>query len=275
MEHSIEMIDSARKYGLDVAFDILPTDWSHTGVMAILPKWAREGGAEKIAERLQDREQRERIKKNRNPMWLLVADRVWSRIVLLNSKENPDLVGENFEDIGKMRGIDPYDAVFDLLLEEGDEMHQLMWTSRNFLKSDLELCLKHPECAVMSDTQALAPYGVLANRLGSLSGYGWTSELLGYYINERKVLSMAEGVRRLTGLPAERLGIKNRGLLREGFQADIVVFNPKTIKSTWTVRKPQSYPTGIEYVFVNGKETIRQTQRTENNNGMVLRGPLF
>ena len=273
MEHSIEMVDSARKHGLDVAFDILPHDWSHTSVMQILPKWAREGGVKKIAERLKDQKQRERIKKNKNPMWLLVADRVWSKIVLLNSKQNPELIGENFEDIGKKRGVDPYDAVFDLLLEEGSHMQQMMWTSQSFLKSDLELCLKHPECAVMSDTQALAPYGELASRLGSLSGYGWTSEFLGYYVNERKVISLAEGVRRLTSLPAERLGLKNRGLLREGFQADIVVFDPKAIKSTWTVRKPRSYPTGIEYVFVNGKETIRQAQRTENNNGMVLRGP--
>jgi N-acyl-D-aspartate/D-glutamate deacylase len=124
----------------------------------------------------------------------------------------------------------------------------------------------------MSDTQALAPYGELANRLGSLSGYGWTSEFLGYYVNERKVISLAEGVRRMTGLPAERLGLKNRGLLREGFQADIVIFDPKAIKSTWTVREPRSYPTGIEYVFVNGNETLHQGQRTENNNGMVLRG---
>ena len=273
MEHSIAMIGNARKYGLDVAFDILPHDWSHTSVVAMLPKWAREGGVEKITQRLKDREQRERIKQNKNPMWLLVADRVWSKIVLLNSRENPQLIGETFENIGKMRGVDPYDAAFDLLLEEGSTMQQLMWTSQGFLKSDLELCLQQPECAVMSDTQALAPYGELANRLGSLSGYGWTSELLGYYVNERKVLSLAEGVRRMTGLPAERLGLKNRGLLREGFQADIVVFDPKMVKSTWTVRQPRSYPTGFEYVFVNGKETLHQGQRTKTNNGMVIRGP--
>ena len=112
------MIHVNQKYGLDVAFDIIPHDWSHTLVMAILPKWALEGGVEKIVPRLQDKQTRERIKRNRNPMWLLVADRIWSRIVLLNSVENPDLVGETFEDIGKMRGVDPYDVVFDLLLEE-------------------------------------------------------------------------------------------------------------------------------------------------------------
>ncbi|MBF0279479.1 MAG: amidohydrolase family protein [SAR324 cluster bacterium] len=274
MEHSLEMIESSKKYGLDVAFDIIPHDWSHIPVMMILPKWVLEGGDEKITERLKDPRQRERIKENKNPMWLLVADRVWSKIVLLYSKENSDLIGETFADIGKYRGVDPYDLVFDLLLEEGPGMHQLMWTSQSFLKSDLELCLGQSECAIISDTRALAPYGALADRLGSLSGYGWTSEFLSYYVKERNVLSLAEGIRRMTSLPAKRLGLRNRGLLQVGLQADIVVFDPNNVKSTWTVQKPRSYPKGFAHVFVNGKETIRQGQRLENNSGSVLRGPL-
>ena len=132
---------------------------------------------------------------------------------------------------------DPYDAVLDLLLEEGNDMHQLLWTSHAFLESDIELCLKQPECAVISDTLALAPYGDLATQLGSLSGYGWTSEFLNRYVKERNVMSLSEGVRRLTSLPAQRLGLGDRGLVREGFKADIVVFDPDAIRSTWTVQQ--------------------------------------
>ncbi|MGU9956571.1 MAG: N-acyl-D-amino-acid deacylase family protein [Arenicellales bacterium WSBS_2016_MAG_OTU3] len=273
MEHTLEMIHVNQKYGLDVAFDIIPHDWSHTLVMAILPKWALEGGVEKITQRLQDKESRERIKRNRNPMWLLVADRIWSKVVLLNSAQNPDLVGETFEEIGKMRGVDPYDVAFDLLLEEAPGMHGLFWTSHSFQHSDLELCLQQPECAVISDTKALAPYGLLENEIGSLSGYGWTSEFISKYINENRTLSLAEGIRRMTSLPATRLGVKDRGLIKKGYKADLAVFDPSAVKSTWTIKEPRSYAKGFEHVFVNGVQTILKGERTENSQGTVLRGP--
>ena len=139
MEHTLEIISAARRHGVELAFDVIPHDWAHTLVMAILPRWALEGGVDRILERLKDDESRDQIKRNRSPMWLLVADRLWSKIVLLNSRENPQLVGESLEEIGKARGVDPYDAVLDLLLEEGNDMHQLLWTSHAFLESDLEL----------------------------------------------------------------------------------------------------------------------------------------
>lgn len=273
MDHTLEMIHLDQKYGLDVAFDIIPHDWSHTLVLAILPKWALEGGVEQIIPRLKDKATRERIKANRNPMWRLVSDAVWSKIVLLSSVENSDLIGETFEDIGKMRGVDPYDAAFDLLLEEAPGMHRLFWTSNSFLESDLDLCLSQSECAVISDTKALAPYGLLEKKVGSLSGYGWTSEFLSKYVKDKKTLSLSEGIRRMTSLPAERLGLKDRGLIKEGYNADIAVFNPDNVKSTWTIKEPRSYAQGFDYVLVNGVQSIAKGKRTDNNNGAVLRGP--
>ena len=273
MEHTLEMIHTNRGYGLDVAFDVIPHDWNHTLIMAILPKWALEGGVEKIIERLKDKACRERIKRNRNPMWLLVADRIWDKIVLLNSIENVDLIGEKFSDIARMRGIDPYDLVFDLLLEEGAAMYQLLWTSNSFSQADLQLCLEQNECAVISDTLALAPYGPLEKKVGSLSGYGWTPEFLNKYVNEKKIISIEEGIRRMTSLPAQRLGVKDRGILKENMKADIVVFDTSSIRSTWTVKEPRSYPTGIEHVFVNGRQSISAGKRTSVNNGAVLRAP--
>ena len=271
MDHTLEMIHVHKKYGLDVAFDIIPHDWSHTLVMAILPKWAREGGVEKIIERLENRETRERIKQNRNPMWLIVADRVWDKVVLLNSQANPDLVGETFTDIGRMRGVDPYDAAFDLLLEEAPDMHELFWTSNSFRESDLDFCLAQPECAVISDTKALAPYGKLQSDVGSLSGYGWTTEFLKKFVAEKKILSLTEGIRRMTELPANRLGLKDRGLLKKGYKADIAVFNPNEVESTWTIKQPRSFAKGFSHVFVNGVQTFSNGERTENNSGQVLR----
>ncbi|UCE32568.1 MAG: amidohydrolase family protein, partial [Burkholderiales bacterium] len=210
---------------------------------------------------------------NQNPMWLIVRDRVWSEVRLLSSAENTDLVGETFEDIGRMRGVDPYDAVFDLLLEEAPGMHRLFWTSHSFREADLKLCLGHADCAVMSDTKALAPWGMLESQVGSLSGYGWTSEFLGKFVREDRTLSLAEGVRRMTSLPARRLGLRDRGLIREGYKADIAVFGPDTVRSTWTVQSPRSFAKGFEHVFVNGQPTIFRGERTRTNQGRVLRGP--
>lgn len=273
MEHTLEMIALDRRHGLDVAFDIIPHDWNHTRVMSILPKWALEGGEQKIVERLKDKAARERIKANQNPMWLIVRDRVWSEVRLLSSVENKDLVGETFADIGRMRGVDPYDAVFDLLLEESPGMHRLFWTSHSFRDADLKLCLGQAECAVISDTKALAPWGQLGDQVGSLSGYGWTSEFLSRYVREDRTLSLAEGVRRMTSLPAARIGLRDRGLLKEGFKADIAVFGPNTVSSTWTIKSPRSFAKGFEHVFVNGEQTIFQGERTQTNKGRVLRGP--
>ncbi len=271
MEHTIELIDQARRHGVDVAFDVIPHDWSHTRVLAILPQWALEGGVASITERLHDERQRARIKRNPRPMWRLVSDGQWDRIVLLRSSANPDLVGMTFAEIGRHRDIDPYDAVFDLLLEEGEQMNHLMWTSQSFTESDIRLALEQADCAVISDTLALAPYGCLKHQIGSLSGYGWAARFLQHYVRDQRVLSLAEAIRRLTALPAARLGLTDRGTLTPGAHADIVVFDAAAIASHCTVEHPQRYASGIAHVLVNGKPAFLDGQRTETDAGRVLR----
>lgn len=271
MEHSLEMIASAERRGVDVAFDVIPHDWSHTLIKAILPLWAQEGGIGSIIERLKDPDTRERMKSNPKHMWLLVTDECWGDIALLNSEENSQLVGENFADIGRMRNTTPFDAALDLMLEEGERMGSLLWTSHSFNDADIELCLRQPECAVISDTLALAPYGELKDRVGSVSGYGWAARFLGQYVRERRILSLQEGVRRMTTLPAERLGLADRGRLQPGLRADITVFDKSAVQSNCTVKDPRAYATGIAHVLVNGQFSMRDGARTEVDNGQVLR----
>jgi len=257
---------------VDVAFDVIPHDWSHTRVMAILPQWAQEGGVEKVRERLGDKATREKIKRNPRPMWRLVNSDGWDKIVLMQSDANKDLVGMNFSDIGRRKNTHPYDAVFDLLLEEeGDNMNHLMWTSQSFDNGDIRLALQQPECAVISDTQALAPYGCLKHHIGSLSGYGWAARFLAYYVRDEGVLSLEEGIRRITSLPAERLGVSDRGVLKPGTCADITVFDATDIKSHATVETPRKYATGIAHVLVNGGISMREGKRTDVDSGRVLR----
>ena len=271
MDHSLEMIESVRRHGVDVAFDVIPHDWSHTVVRDVLPPWAQEGGVPGILERLHDPDTRERMKHNPKPMWRLVTDERWDKIALLNSEANPQLVGETFADIGRMRNTSPFDAALDLVEEEGEHMGSLMWTSHSFSDDDIELCLQQSECAVISDTLALAPYGPLGKMVGSVSGYGWAARFLGSYVRDRNVLSLEEGIRRMTALPAERLGLRDRGLLQPGLAADITVFDKAAIQSRCTIKEPRTYASGIVHVLVNGRFAKRDGARTEVDSGFVLR----
>ncbi len=272
MQHSLEMVEAARRQGVDVAFDVIPHDWSHTLIMAILPAWAQEGGVRAILERLKNPETRERMKQNPRHMWQLVTDERWEAIALLNSEENPHLVGETFADIGRMRNTSPFDAALDLIEEEGERMGGLLWTSHSFSEDDIELCLSQPDCAVISDTLALAPYGALEKYVGSVSGYGWAARFLQHYVRDRGVLSLADGIRRITSLPAERLGLPDRGQLKPGLAADITVFDKAAIRSRCTIKAPRTYASGIVHVLVNGRLAMRDGARTEVDNGSVLRG---
>ncbi|MEX3014097.1 amidohydrolase family protein [Gymnodinialimonas hymeniacidonis] len=271
MEHTLEMIELARQHDGDIAFDVIPHDWNHTLMAAILPKWAQAGGIDDVLKRLADPAARERIKANPKPMWLIVKARQWKDIVLLNATENKDLVGADFEEIGRMRGVDPYDAVLDILLEEGDNLMATMWSSKSFRNSDVELCLSQPECAVISDTVAIANDGILSDHIGSLSGYGWAARFLQYYVRDRGILSLAEGLAKITSVPAKRLGLKARGQLKPGYHADICVFDPAAISSNATARHPRRYASGIAHVLVNGTLSMRNGQRMPSNNGQVLR----
>ena len=238
MNHTLEMIDTARNYGTDIAFDVIPHDWNHTLMAAILPKWAQAGGLDEVLKRLSDPEAREKIKANPQPMWLIVKAEKWDDIVLLNATNNKNIVGADFAEIGRMRNCHPYDAVLDILLEEGEHMMACMWTSKSFRNSDVELCLEQPECAVISDTVAIANDGILKDHLGSLTGYGWAARFLQYYVRDRSILSLAQGLAKLTSIPARRLGLKNRGILKVGNHADICVFDQANIASNATAKKP-------------------------------------
>ena len=180
-------------------------------------------------------------------------------------------MGLDFATIGRLRGTDPHDAVFDLLADEGDAMPQLMWTARNFDDADICLCLGHAQCSVMSDTLAVSRRGALDGTIGSLSGYGWTARLLGDYARDRGVLTLAQAVHRITGRPAQRLKLQGRGLLAAGACADLVVFDAARVQDRSTIAAPASHPTGFMHVFVNGHAVVSDGQRNDACPGRVLR----
>ena len=272
MEHTLELIESARLHDVDVAFDVIPHDWAHARVSSILPRWAQEGGAPKLLDRLSNTVDREKMKNNPTPHWRLVTAGHWDDIRILYSDANPDLVGATLSEIGRSRSVDPFDAVLDLLREEGEGLHHLLWTSQSFSEDDIHLCLQQDQCAVISDTLALASNGPLEHHIGSLSGYGWAARFLGTYVRDGGVISLSEAIRKLTSLPARRLGISDRGTLKNGARADIVAFDADQVTSKFTVKEPRRYATGIAHVLVNGKPVIKAGVRTDENPGRVLRG---
>jgi len=146
-----------------------------------------------------------------------------------------------------------------------------IWSSKSFRDSDIDLCLEQSDCAVISDTIAVANDGILKDHVGSLSGYGWTARFLQHYVRDRGVLSLEDGIRKLTMVPAKRLGLKDRGTLRPGARADICVFDPSRIASNCTARHPRRYASGIAHVFVNGEASMRDGERTPVSAGTVLR----
>jgi N-acyl-D-amino-acid deacylase len=271
MQAALAQLDAAQADGVDVAFDVIPHEWSHTVVVSCLPVWAREGGTAATLARLKDPAQRARMEHNPNPIWRLVPEQQWDRIVLLQSTAHPELVGSSLAQIAALRGTRPFDAVLDLLLDEGLGMAQLLWTARNFDDDDICMCLRDRRCSVMSDTLSVSTRGPLAGVIGSLSGYGWTARLLGDYSRERGVLSLTEAVHRITGRPAARMGLVDRGLLRAGAQADVVVFDALTVGDRATALQPRVHPIGFAQVIVNGVLVVRDGQRNDERPGRVLR----
>ena len=272
MAQALETIHQARADGVDAAFDVIPHDWAHTVVVSVLPAWAREGGTAATLQRLADPVQRERMKHNPQPIWRLVTEGRWERIALLQSAAHPDWVGIDIATLARRRGSDPHDTVFDLLLDEGEGLAQLMWTSRNFEDSDICLCLRDAACSVMSDTLAVSPDGPLKGVIGSLSGYGWTARLLGHYTRELGVLTLAEAVHRITGRPAERLRLVDRGVVRRSAFADLVVFDPAAVRDQSSIATPATHPAGFRHVVVNGQVVLREGVRNAERPGRVLRG---
>jgi N-acyl-D-aspartate/D-glutamate deacylase len=148
----------------------------------------------------------------------------------------------------------------------------MMWISRNFEDDDICACLREPRCSVMSDTLAVSSSGPLKDTIGCLSGYGWTARVLGHYTRERGVLTLPQAVHRLTGRPAERLGLVDRGCLRPGAFADIVVFDPARVQDLSSIAAPARHPSGYMHVLVNGRPVLVDGVRNEEQPGRVLRG---
>jgi len=272
MRNTLQMIEWARDEGLDVAMDMMPTNWNHTSANAMLPSWSAALSTEELLALIATKDGRRRLRHNPLPMWQLVVEERWDRIRLLKSSANHELVGQTIADITQSRNANGgWDALFDLLLDEGERLKGLMLTSQAFAEEDNRIALAHPLCAVESDTAALANDGPLRGQMMGVLGYNWVARFLGHYVRDEQVLTLEDGVRRLTGLPASRLGLGDRGELRVGHAADLVVFDLAKVRDNSSFTEPTVYADGIDAVAVNGVVAFADGHRTADHAGRVLR----
>ena len=272
MRNTLQMIEWTRDEGVDVAMDMMPTNWNHTSATSMLPAWSFELSNDELVELMKSPDGRRRLRKNPLPMWQLVVQERWDKIRLLASSANTDLVGRTIEDITAVRNAATgWDALFDLMIDEGQRVKGLMLTSEAFDEADNRMVLEHPLCSIESDTMALANDGPLAGRMMSVLGYNWVPKFLGHYVRDEGLLSLEEGVRRLSGLPADRLGLVDRGYLRVGAAADVVVFDLGGLRDNSSFENPTVYASGIDHVLVNGVVNYSRGVRTSERGGRVLR----
>ena len=266
------LVEAARARGVDVAFDNPPVyKWgsSGRGGLNLLPPWALEGGTQRMLARMQDPQLATQAKSEvEHGTWHNWVKLRWDDTLLTkaSTEKNKHFVGQTIVEIAAQRGEAPIDTVFSLLLEEGGEFHMAPAVKS---EDDIEWVLRHPLCKISSDGTALAPYGPLAGS-EHLRSYGTFPRVLGHYVRERAALRLEDAVRKMTSAPAARLGLKDRGLLRAGFAADICMFDPIRVMDRTTWDNPEAYPEGIPTVIVNGQIVVRDGKHTGALPGRVL-----
>jgi N-acyl-D-aspartate/D-glutamate deacylase len=224
-----------------------------------------------VAERLRDAELRAQLRKdweaNRAEWEELAGTHDWTDILVSDCRARPEVMGQNIAEIAADEEKDPLEAAFDLIV---DSQGQAMAVFFDQLEDNVRTLMRHPLVVVGSDGSALAPYGVLSQNKSHPRSYGTFPRVLGRYVREEKVLSLEEAVRKMTSVTAERFGLTDRGVVREGAWADLVLFDAQTVADRATFTDPHQYPVGIPYVIVNGEVVIEQGQHTGALAGKVL-----
>ena len=265
----LSLHEDARRRGVDTGFDVIPYTAANTTLLAIFPPWALSGGVDALLGRLRDPEQRERIRRSIEedqpgwPCWVegtwphnLVLATGWDNVQVMwvASTENSHLQGKSIAEIAASRDADPFDVAADLVLDEGGHAMALYIGVSGEPGDDagLETLLRHPAAAVETDA-ILTGQGV-----PHPAAHGAFPRVLGEFARDRRSFPMEEAIRKMTSLPAQRFGLRHRGLLRPGMFADIVVFDPDTVADHTTYDHPDAAPEGIERVLINGREVVRE-----------------
>lgn len=277
MAEAIEQINNARADGVDIAANMYAYTAGATGLTAALPPWVQAGGQEAMIERLKKPDVRKRViaeMKQSSDDWenlrLLAGDD--SRVLFIGFRSDAlkPLVGKTLAEVSAMRGSSAEDTIIDLIIEDDYRID-----TAYFLMSEenVELGLSQPWTTLGSDAESSAPEGIFLKSSTHPRAYGNFARFLGHYVRDRKLMTLEQGIHRLTGMPAANWKLRDRGCLAEGCYADIVIFDPATIIDHASYEKPMQLATGVSDVFVNGVQVLDNGAHTGAKPGQVIRGP--
>ncbi len=270
MRQAIELIQQARAKGLEVSADQYPYIASSTGLATQIPQWAMDGGVPKMLERLRTPESRARIRESIVGRRGSVSTGYEKMVVAgVRTDGNRQYEGKSIAEVATLRNQEPADAIMDLLLEEGGRVSMVYFTMK---EEDVRLAMQQPWVSVGSDGTAVRPDGPLGRGKPHPRFYGAHARVLGKYVREEHVIVLEEAVRKMTSLAASQLGIHDRGLLRAGMKADVVIFDPERVADKATFQDPHQYAVGVDYVLVNGKVVIAEGKHTGARPGQIVYG---
>jgi N-acyl-D-amino-acid deacylase len=263
----LDRIDHARAEGLEVAFDVNPYTTTGTSVDgALMPRWALAGGRPALVERLRDPTARERLRHDCTKILYEVRGGP-DRILVTEFAPAPRLEGRTLSQIAGDQGSDPVEALLELAKQDNATL-----VSFSVGETDAELIMRHPIAMLSSDGWSVAAEGPLARGKQNPCDFGTYPRVLEHYCRERRLWPLETAVHKCTGLPAARLGWRERGVLRTGAWADVVVFDPSAVHDNSTLLEPHQHPNGIDYVLVNGQAVVEPGGHTGRRPGFVLRG---
>ncbi len=277
MPEVLRRIEAARARGLRVSANVYPYNRASNGLDACLPVWVREGGTDAMIARLKDPALRARIKKEMEDPNAPYENQWYgsggASGVMLSSVLNPELrkyEGMTLAEIGKAMGKDPRDAVMDLVIADHAESSCIISIMN---EDDVRTVMKHPLVSFDTDSGAQAEDGKLSESKSHPRAWGTFTRVLGHYARDEKLFTLEEAVRKMTSQAAIRVGIADRGIIRPGMHADLVVFDPATIIDRATFEDPRHYSEGVRYVFVNGRAVVADGKITSERPGRPLYGP--
>ncbi|HUL71817.1 MAG TPA: D-aminoacylase [Vicinamibacterales bacterium] len=278
MPEVLARIHAARARGLDITANQYPYTRAANGLDACLPLWVREGGIDKMIARLKDPAQRAKAKADMADATATTWENQWYGSgggdgVMLAEVENADLrkyEGKTMTEIGRELGKDPRDVVMDFVIADRAQSGVIISI---MTEADVRLALADPLVSVGTDAGARAEDGPLSESRSHPRAWGSFPRILGHYVRDEHLLTLEEAIRKMTSRAAIRVGLTDRGILRPGFAADIVAFDPATIRDVATFEDPTHYAVGLRWVLVNGRAVVADGKITAERPGQVLRGP--
>jgi N-acyl-D-amino-acid deacylase len=276
-DEAVQMVEAARAEGLDITADVYTYPAGATGLNVTIPPWVQEGGFEASLERMRDPVIRKRlIQEMKTPsdewenMFLMAGSPDNILLIGFKSEALKPLTGKTLAEVAEMRGKPPAETIFDLILEDGSRVDTVYFTqSEDVVRKAVSLSW----VSFNSDEASMAPEGVFLKSSAHPRAYGSFARVLARYVREEGVLTLEEAIRKLAALPAQNLRVGRRGQLKDGWYADVVVFDPETIQDHATFVEPHQYATGMLHVFVNGVQVLKDGEHTGATPGRVVRGP--